>query len=299
LNDSFWAHIEQRIRDEDVDFAIQQRSPVSGGSISKAWRIEGRGHCYFVKTNTNVNTTGYGDMFAAEAAGLAALADVDAVRVPRPVAHGDVEHIGYLICEWVDCSPAGTDCAEQLGRQLATLHKHTAQQYGWNRDNTIGATLQKNTQVSDWCAFWREQRLGFQLELAAKHGFTGRLQSKGAQVMNQLESLFAGHQPQASLLHGDLWGGNWAADEQGMPVLFDPAVYYGDREADLAMTELFGGFPAAFYDAYTEIWPLDDGYKQRKTLYNLYHILNHANLFGGGYVAQAETMMDSLLADFS
>jgi len=297
LKDSFWSYIEQRIRDYDSSFTIEQRSPVSGGSISKAWRIEGCGHCYFVKTNANA--AGHGDMFAAEAVGLAELADADALRVPRPVAHGDVEHVGYLICEWVDCSPAGTDCAERLGHQLVTLHKHTAQQYGLNRDNTIGATLQKNTQANDWCSFWREQRLGFQLALAAKNGFTGRLQSKGAQLMDHLEMLLAGHQPPASLLHGDLWGGNWAADEQGMPVVFDPAVYYGDREADLAMTELFGGFPAAFYEAYNEVWPLDDGYKLRKTLYNLYHILNHANLFGGGYVAQAEMMIDSLLAEVS
>ncbi len=240
-------------------------------------------------------------MFAAEAAGLAELAAADAVHVPHPVCYGTCEGTSYLICEWLHCGSAAADLlsAERFGQQLAALHKHTSEQYGWSRDNTIGATLQENTRDSDWCAFWRERRLGFQLELAARNGFTGRLQSSGAQLMDNLHVLLAGHKPQASLLHGDLWGGNWAADEQGMPVIFDPAVYYGDREADLAMTELFGGFPAEFYKAYNEIWPLDVAYPVRKTLYNLYHILNHANLFGGAYIAQAEMMIGRLLAEIT
>src|SRR5208283_1970991 len=141
----------------------------------------------------------------------------------------------------------------------------------------------------------REQRLGFQLDLAARKGYGGKLQELGHQLMERLPEFFEGYHPQPSLLHGDLWGGNHACTSDGAPVIFDPAPYYGDREADLAMTELFGGFDQEFYTAYRAAWPPDAGYTTRRILYNLYHILNHANLFGGGYARQAEGMMQSLL----
>ncbi|MDQ6986193.1 MAG: fructosamine kinase family protein [Mariprofundaceae bacterium] len=295
MSDSLWCNIEQHISDSDTSFCSNKRSPVGGGSISSAWRIDGAGRSYFVKIN-NTDSEHF-DMFAAEYAGLQALATTNAVRIPRPVCHGKVAKTAYLVCEWLNLARVSADSAEILGRQLAALHKHSAGQYGWHRDNTIGATLQVNTRNDDWCAFWRQRRLGFQLALAAANGFTASLQVKGERLMEKLDVFLGGHNPPVCLLHGDLWGGNWAADEQGAPVLFDPAVYFGDRETDLAMTELFGGFPEVFYTAYQEAWPLDDGYKMRKTLYNLYHILNHANLFGGAYAAQAEMMMDGLLAE--
>ncbi len=169
--------------------------------------------------------------------------------------------------------------------------------FGWGRENTIGSTPQINTPSDDWIEFWRERRLGKQLELAAHSGYCGRLQRQGERLLGKFAGLFAGYRPLPSLLHGDLWSGNYAADAEGNPVIYDPAPYYGDREADLAMTELFGGFGRAFYNAYQQAWPLDDGYRTRKTLYNLYHILNHLNLFGGGYLGQAESMIDSLLAE--
>jgi fructosamine-3-kinase len=143
----------------------------------------------------------------------------------------------------------------------------------------------------------RDQRLGFQLRLAAQNSLGTKLQRLGELLLANLEGFFPGYRPPASLLHGDLWGGNAAFAISGEPVVFDPAVYYGDREADLAMTELFGGFDSRFYAAYREAWPLDPGYGTRKTLYNLYHILNHANLFGGGYVSQTENMLQRLLAE--
>jgi fructosamine-3-kinase len=150
--------------------------------------------------------------------------------------------------------------------------------------------------MDDWIDFWRERRLGFQLDLAARNGLRGALQTQGRQLMDALPALFAHYRPAPSLLHGDLWGGNWGADAAGNPVIFDPAVYFGDREADLAMTELFGGFSRAFYDAYDAAYPLDKGYETRKTLYSLYHVLNHFNLFGGGYGGQAQRMIQQLLA---
>lgn len=268
-----------------------------GGGISRAWRFEGGTKSYFVKLNRAASA----GMFAAEAEGLREVADAGEIRVPRPLCHGVEGESSFLVCEWLNLRPPGAGSAAELGRQLAAMHRHTQPEHGWRRDNTIGSTPQRNTAMSDWCAFWREQRLGFQLGLAARNGFSATLLNKGERLMAALESLLAGHAPAASLLHGDLWGGNRGEDECGSPVLFDPAVYYGDRETDLAMTALFGGFPEAFYAAYRESWPLDEGYAMRRTLYNLYHVLNHANLFdtgpGGGYAAQATDMMDRLLAE--
>lgn len=177
------------------------------------------------------------------------------------------------------------------------MHRITQTQYGWQRDNTIGATPQPNTQSRDWVDFWRRQRLQFQLDLAAANGAPRALLAGGEDLLERFPALFAGHAPAASLLHGDLWSGNHAYTRSGEPAIFDPAVYYGDREADLAMTELFGGFGDDFYAAYNACWPLDPGYGTRKTLYNLYHILNHFNLFGGGYAGQAQRMTDALLSE--
>jgi len=297
LSDLLQQEIQQHIRHYDSGFELQATHPIGGGSISRAWRFDGSGRSYFVK----LNQADWAGMFTAEAEGLGELARAQSVRVPRVTCHGVKGDTAYLVCEWVEFASAGGRSAALLGRQLAGLHRKTRQEFGWTRDNTIGSTPQINAPQRDWCTFWREQRLGFQLALAAQNGFSSSLLHKGECLMAALEGLLAGHQPQASLLHGDLWGGNWGVDDSGAPVLFDPAVYYGDREAELAMTELFGGFPETFYTAYRESWPLDDGYPLRRSLYNLYHILNHANLFdkgfGGGYATQAESMMDGLLAE--
>ncbi len=170
-------------------------------------------------------------------------------------------------------------------------------QFGFSQDNFIGTTPQPNAWANDWITFWREQRLGFQLQLAEQNGYGGKLQTLGEKLLGALPLFFTGYTPQPSLLHGDLWGGNHAFLADGTPVVFDPAPYYGDRECDIAMTELFGGYPTDFYAAYRAAYPLDVGYATRRDLYNLYHILNHANLFGGGYAKQAEQMMQSLLAE--
>jgi fructosamine-3-kinase len=272
-------------------FAIAHKSSVGGGDINAAYCIEGSGQRYFVK----VNSAARADMFAAEAAGLAEIAHTQTIRVPQPLCHGNDDTNSWLVLEYLANIRSGSPA--RLGEQLAALHRVTARQFGWHRANTIGATPQPNKQTNDWIAFWREQRLGFQLQLAARNGHGGALQRKGEKLLEKLPAFFAGYAPPPSLLHGDLWGGNYGFDEHGAPLIFDPAVYYGDREADLAMTELFGGFGATFYSAYDAAFPRAPGYRARKDLYNLYHILNHANLFGGGYARQAEGMVESLLAE--
>lgn len=199
--------------------------------------------------------------------------------------------------ESLELGHADVAAMRRLGRNPARLHGVVAARYGGQRDNTIGSTPQPNTPSEDWIAFWREQRLGFQLRLAASQGRRGRLLGAGERLLEKLLAFFAGYRPAPSLLHGDLWSANAAATSSGEPVLFDPAVYSGDREADLAMTELFGGFPASFYEAGRAESPLDRGYVTRKHLYNLYHVLNHANLFGGAYAAQAEPLIAWPLAE--
>ncbi|MCP5158948.1 MAG: fructosamine kinase family protein [Gammaproteobacteria bacterium] len=291
----FWNGLEQQIGAATGQrFSAGQRHTLSGGCINQAWRIGSGDREYFMKAHAAAGLS----MFAAEAAGLAELAASHTVRVPKPVCWGSVAGQAYLVLEYLPLG--GSDTArtmETLGRQLALLHRQPQPYFGWQRDNTIGSTPQPNERHADWIAFWSKQRLGFQLQRAADNGHGGVLQRQGEALLARFAGLFASYAPTPSLLHGDLWAGNAGCTIGGEPVIFDPAVYYGDREADLAMTELFGGFPARFYAAYRETWPLDAGYPQRRTLYNLYHILNHLNLFGGGYRSQAERMMGQLLAE--
>ncbi len=262
-----------------------------GSSLNETWRLDSRSARYFVKVNGLARQS----MLEAEADGLAALARTGVVRVPAPVAHGVADDTAFLVLEWLDFAGGGRDAA--LGRALAQLHRVTGQKYGWHRDNTIGTTQQSNAWADDWATFFRDRRIAPQLALAADNGHGGRLQREGETLLAAIPALLRGHAPTPSLLHGDLWSGNAARLAAGEPVLFDPAVYYGDREADLAMTELFGGFGADFHAAYREGWPIDAGYSIRRTLYNLYHVLNHLNLFGGGYLGQAEAMIGRLIAE--
>ena len=273
---------------------ITDYKSLAGGSINRAYRINTEaGVSYFVKLNSAAGLP----MFEAECDGLYELISANAIRVPLPVTTGSGAGSAWLVSEYIQLGRGQSGSQRLLGLQLAAMHRASEGCFGWYRDNTIGSTPQHNNQGENWIDFYRECRLLYQLDLAARNGFTGSLQKKGERLLTDLNHFFSGYSPQPSLLHGDLWGGNCAFDEGGQPVIFDPAVYYGDREADLAMTELFGGFASEFYDAYNDAWPIDGGYRIRKELYNLYHILNHANLFGGGYVAQAESMIDSLLAE--
>ncbi len=289
-----WQGIAQRIT-EHTDETFEPQSPVhvGGGCINTALKLSDGRRDYFVK----LNSARLADMFVAEAEGLRTLAASHSIRVPEPVCHGTLDAQAYLVMEHIRMGGAGRNSAETAGSQLAAMHRHTRKDFGWHRDNTIGSTHQPNKPHDDWIGFWRERRLGFQLRLAASNGHGGSLQSNGEKLLDGLPALLV-HTPEPSLLHGDLWGGNLSYGPDGEPVIFDPAVYYGDREAELAMTELFGGFPRHFYAAYNEAWPLEEGYRVRKGLYNLYHILNHLNMFGGGYLGQAQDMIERLLAEF-
>ena len=268
-------------------------SSVGGGDINNAYKLQAEGVTWFIK----LNRAELLDMFAAEAAGLQELAATDKVRVPLPLVFGCFQQQAYLVMEFIDLKSPSPQSLSLFGRQLAQLHRVRQPWFGWSRDNTIGSTPQCNAKHENWVEFWCQERLGRQLRFAADKGFTGVLQRRGEKLLVQLAGFFSSYQPLPALLHGDLWGGNMAADRQGNPVMFDPACYYGDREADIAMTELFGGFRADFYAAYQDEYPLDAGYQARKTLYNLYHILNHLNLFGSAYLGQAKGMLDSLLAE--
>lgn len=261
-----------------------------GGHRSYLWRCGSRP--LFVKVADAVAAAD----LDAEAAGLEELAAAQAVRVPQILARAAAGEVAFLALEWIEARPGGRAGEQRLGERLAAQHRHTAAQFGWSIDNTIGATPQYNKWLPDWVEFFRERRLRVQLELAAQRGFGTLLGEKGERLLESVTTLLDGHRPQPSLLHGDLWSGNWLVDADGEPVIFDPAVYYGDREADLAMTRLFGGFGRAFYSAYETEAPLPKGHAVRAELYNLYHVLNHANLFGGGYARQARSMIDRLLA---
>jgi protein-ribulosamine 3-kinase len=266
---------------------------VAGGSGGECYAWASERGLMFVK----LGAVDAAAALAAEAAGLEALGSAQALRVPRVLAQGHTDAAAFLALEWLEAVPADAACERQLGEGLAALHAVTAARFGWDRDNNIGRTAQTNTWTDGWVEFWREQRLQPQLALAAQRGYAGLLAAHGEQLLESVPALLAGHRPAASLLHGDLWGGNWMAAAGGEPVIFDPAVYYGDRETDVAMTRLFGGFGSAFYRAYQAVAPLPAGATVRAQLYNLYHVLNHANLFGAGYARQARAMMQSLLAE--
>jgi len=271
-------------------FAAEALRPIGGGDINQAFGVGNGARRYFVKTNGRERLP----MFEAEAAALQALAATHSVRVPHPVCCGTAAGRAFLVLEYLDLRGGGD--AARLGVQLAALHRAPRARFGWAHDNWVGSMPQPNGWCDDWIAFWRDQRLGFQLELAARNRLGSALQRDGEALRAGLDAFFDGYAPTPSLLHGDLWSGNHGFLGDGEPVIFDPAIYVGDRECDLAMSELFGGFAAEFHAAYREAWPLDTGYALRKTLYNLYHILNHANMFGGGYAAQAARMAAQLLA---
>jgi fructosamine-3-kinase len=288
---SLWTTIAAAIGQQlGVSCTYGTHQAVAGGDINRAFLLVCGERRFFVKLNTAENA----GMFAAEAAGLLALAASSALRVPLPICHGT--HLGhaYLAMEHLQLRNRGNQ--RDAGAALAELHRHSESRFGWSQDNTIGTTAQRNDWCDDWADFWSELRLGYQLDLAERAGHARELQP-GRALQSRVGELLQGHEPTASLLHGDLWRGNFAFDENGRPAIFDPAVYFGDREADLAMTELFGGFDREFYAAYRARWPLPDGYPVRKSLYNLYHVLNHLNLFGGGYLREARTMIDRLLAE--
>jgi fructosamine-3-kinase len=279
------AHISQVT---NHPFEAKHRRPVGGGSVNQAYALVDGSTYYFVKINQATRLA----MFAAEALGLREIAATQTMQVPKPICWGTVDGSAYIVLEWLDLGYGTHRTWQLMGQNLAAMHRITqAQGFGWSQSNTIGFIPQLNPWTTDWIEFFAQQRIGYQLQLARQRGGqfpqSDRLLDKIPQLLD--------HQPQPALVHGDLWSGNAAATQREQPVIFDPATYYGDREVDLAMTELFGGFPSEFYQSYNQAFPLEPGYDRRKTLYNLYHILNHFNQFGGGYESQANRMIAELV----
>ena len=289
-----WQLITKKIQQATQrPFQLLDAHAVGGGCINSSYRLEGGNEDYFIKLNRPEMLP----MFAAESSGLEEMAHCAAVRVPGVITCGTAGAHAFLVLQYFPLHSRSASSDRLLGQQLAQQHRQQQAFFGWHQANTIGSTPQLNPRCPDWITFWREQRLAFQLQLAAGHGHSGSLQKNGERLCAGLHAFFSDYTPQPALLHGDLWSGNAAADAQGQPVIYDPACYYGDREADVAMTELFGGFSNDFYAAYNESYALDPGYAVRKSLYNLYHVLNHLNLFGGGYRRQAEALQEQLLAE--
>lgn len=285
-----WNQIAEHISQvTQQPFTVTQPRSIGGGSINQAYCLSDDNTPYFIKLNQATRL----EMFEAEALGLQQMANSRTIRVPLPICYGVVDRSAYIVLEWLDLGYGNSQAWELMGRNLAALHRVGSDKgFGWDRDNTIGSTPQKNPWTGSWVEFFTEHRLGYQFQLANRRG--GRFPQQ-ERLLAMVPEILAGHNPQPSLVHGDLWSGNAAVTREGEPVILDPAAYYGDREVDLAMTELFGSFPANFYSAYRQAYPLDPGYDRRKTLYNLYHILNHFNLFGGGYESQANRMIAALL----
>lgn len=275
-----------------TSLSIAPEARVGGGSINASFRWHGGRGPLFVK----IAPANGLEMFEAEAAGLEELRAADAVRVPRVLALGADDRHAFIALEWLDLRAPSARAEAQLGLRLARQHRVTRAQFGWHRDGTIGATHQDNTLTAGWAAFLRDRRLGPQFLLAQRNGY-GRLAERGARLLGVIDAFFSAYRPVPALLHGDLWSGNWAADEDDSPVIFDPAVYYGDRETDIAMTQLFGGFGRAFYSAYEAGHPPAAGASTRVQLYNLYHLLNHLNMFGDAYLRQSSAIVDRLLAE--
>ncbi|HIN85088.1 MAG TPA: fructosamine kinase family protein [Myxococcales bacterium] len=264
---------------------IELLGTVSGGCINNAGQgITQSGRKIFIKSNPQSQP----GMFSAEAAGLEALGKVpNGYHIPQVL--GVSESPAFLVLEWIETGRESKESQDAMGRGLAAQHQVTQPNCGFPAgDNFIGSTPQPNPEQADWLTFYRDQRIGFQWELLRQKGrCSDALNQALDRFCRQIADYMTVDQEEHALLHGDLWSGNKLTDSDGCPVLIDPATYFGCREADLAMTELFGGFDRRFYDAYNEAFPLQPGYSKRRDLYNLYHLLNHANLFGGSYASQA------------
>lgn len=261
-----------------------------GGDIASSWLLAAADHWVFVKT-LPIRRAG---VLSAEADGLKALADTREIRTPRVYGRDRTDEIAWLAMQYIELDRRDEIGDKRLGRALARLHRHTGEQFGWHRDNFIGLTPQINNRVRDWSEFFLWQRLGRQLDLLAEHEPDGGWTRLQKPLFESWLRRFPRHRPAPSLIHGDLWQGNAAMIEGAEPVIFDPSVHYADRECDLAMAHLFGGFGDAFFHAYEREWPLPEGHAERRPYYQLYHLLNHANLFGGGYKTRSRELIERL-----
>ena len=284
FNDKLRLEIEKKL-----DIEILQVIPLSGGCISNAYKIDTKsGQNFFLKINDNVPP----DMFSAEAHGLNELLNAGAIRVPVPEIYSQ----NYIVTEFIESGKKSSKFFEDFGKKFALLHQYKGNSFGFYEDNYIGSNPQKNIAVQNesksWKEFYLNKRLLFQFTLCKNNGYlTQELNKVFRQLENKIDDIFSGAEESPSLLHGDLWSGNYMTDEVGNACIIDPAVYYGHREADLAMTKLFGGYTVEFYKSYQEIYPLKEGWEYRENIYKLYHVLNHLNLFGRGYYQQVVSLI--------
>jgi fructosamine-3-kinase len=280
--------IESHLQQEIVNTAA-----VGGGCISNTTRLALRaGDAFFLKWAAT--RTQPIELFREEARSLEAIAATQTVRVPNVVKQATDEEFNWLLLEWLEPGAATAVNQAELGRQLAELHRQSADDYGWSSNNFIGSLPQSNQSAASWPAFWREQRLRPQLVLAGDKLGTAQQRRLDAVLARAEELLDVAHADGPSLVHGDLWNGNVHMLADGTPALIDPASYYGHREVDLAMARLFGGFTQEFYRAYQQAWPCQAGWEQRLLMYQLYYLLVHVNLFGGGYVTQTMSVVERL-----
>ncbi|WP_299083087.1 fructosamine kinase family protein [uncultured Paraglaciecola sp.] len=283
-----WHFISEQISEcIQQDFNYDDILQIKVGDGHHAFKMSSKDQAFFVKTNKKI----YLPNFAAEAEGLTHLSSTQLFKVPKVICTGMVSDHSFLVLEHIPINEGDEQSWYSFGQALANLHKvHTQAMYGWQEDNYIGLTPQANTWQKKWSVFFAEQRIGFVLQLLAEKGHSlGNIDN----VVTSVKTLLASHHPTSSMLHGDLWQGNTGFFNE-QPLLYDPAFYFGDRETDLAMTELFGRFPDSFYQGYDDTWPIDQGYQFRKPIYQLYHILNHALLFGGQYIDSAKITLKNL-----
>ncbi len=285
-----WTPITKAISQKTgQDFQLVNTRSIGGGCINQAYQLIGRENQYFIKLNDAIKV----EMFLIEAFGLEQMYNTNTITIPQPICWGVAENKSYLVLEYYSFGGGNNQLWMIMGKQLALLHKQgIAKRFGWQANNTIGSTPQINDWNANWADFFAEKRIDYQLKLANRHG--GNFREIKA-VVEKIRAHLSTHNPIPALVHGDLWSGNASFTADGKPIIFDPACYYGDREVDLAMTELFGGFPSIFYQGYQQEYPLDKGYEKRKTIYNLYHILNHFNLFSGGYEYQSQNMINQIM----
>lgn len=284
-----WQAIAQQLSDTLLfDYKIVEKSKIEGGDISECYMISDGEERYFVKCNTRE----FLNQFESEAENLKLLRKTNTVYVPELVHIGHSKHNAFIIQNFLTTKSLDDEKSSyQFGIQLARLHSWGEQkEYGFDTDNYIGSTLQPNLWNKKWSRFFSEQRIGWQLQLLDEKGINfGNI----SDIVSLINSKLSNHNPKPSFLHGDLWHGNTSNTAFG-PICYDPACYWGDRECDIAMTELFEGFESSFYQGYESVLPLDIGYHDRKSIYNLYHILNHCNLFGGHYLDEAEQILSAL-----
>lgn len=285
-----WNNVEQAISCAINDeFYISEKTLVTGGDINTAFKLSSSSRHFFIK----LNEKDFVRHFEAEAYSLNQINLQSPFKCPMPICYGESLNNSFLVLEMLDFVHGTNHQWYQLGQTLADMHKQTVHgKFGWEEDNYIGTNIQPNTWSSNWSMFFAEQRIGWQLQLLNEKSIRlGDIEHIIKRCHDGLEK----HQVMPCLIHGDLWQGNVGFTRNG-PTIFDPASYYGDREADIAMTELFGHFPSAFYQGYQEHYPLPEHYEQRKLIYNLYHILNHTNLFGGVYIEQAKALLQRILS---